>query len=75
MIDSQKLLAIAMIRRKLTQFSRLPFMCWRLSQNVGEALLSGIILHFSKGAQKTRLCIYNQRALLDAYVLPFLSNL
>ena len=34
---------------KLTQLSRLPFVCWLSRQNVGEALVSG---YFHKGAKK-----------------------
>jgi len=34
---------------KLTQLSRLPCMCQLLSQNMGGALVSGIIFYFRKG--------------------------
>jgi len=50
-------------------------MCWLLSKNVDGALVSGIILDFSKGAKKDLFAHYYQRTLLDAYLLPFLSNL
>ena len=48
-------------------------MCWLLSQNVGGALVSDYV--FQERGQKDLFWHYYQKALLDAYLMPFLSNL